>query len=86
MIGTNVLSSLDCNDDVGASDLLALLANWGQCPETPRGTNCCAAHEWPGCFEPDCVALVCGIDLMCCQVRWDEMCASMATELCKICE
>jgi len=27
-----VVASLDGNDNVGASDLLALLANWGPCP------------------------------------------------------
>ncbi|MHC4978847.1 MAG: proprotein convertase P-domain-containing protein [Planctomycetota bacterium] len=36
----------------------------------------------PGCSDPVCEAIVCGVDPFCCDVAWDGICAGEAQELC----
>ncbi len=51
----------------------------GGCP------SCCSATGVPGCEDPECEALVCGIDPFCCDVAWDGICAGEANDLCECC-
>ena len=44
--------------------------------------DCCAAHEQPGCTQPDCEAVVCAADPFCCETSWDDLCAEAAADLC----
>lgn len=48
------------------------------CNCAPAPNDCCVTHESGGCDEPDCEACVCTIDLFCCAVSWDEVCAAAA--------
>lgn len=48
-------------------------------------SDCCIAHETPGCDEPDCEGTVCAVDPFCCddfKGEWDLICVSEAIELC----
>ncbi len=45
-------------------------------------SDCCAAHDGPGCDCPGCEGPVCGFVPSCCEVTWDVLCAAMATPLC----
>jgi hypothetical protein len=77
----------DNNDNVGISDFLDLLANWGDCPT--GGTcvdgasgDCCVSSGTPGCDDPTCCDTVCSLDPFCCDVVWDQTCADTANDLC----
>jgi len=51
------------------------------------GPTCCDSCPPIGCENPDCCTTVCnyGADgLYCCQVEWDDTCASLANEFCPI--
>jgi len=37
--------------------------------------DCCYAHPWPGCEDPDCESSVCSYDPYCCLYEWDVTCA-----------
>ncbi len=52
--------------------------------EAPAGGcgNCNQASGVPGCSDPVCQAIVCGIDPFCCDVAWDSICAGEADDLC----
>lgn len=39
----------------------------------------------PGCNDPECCAVVCGIDPSCCSGAWDATCAALAGQNCTIC-
>ncbi len=56
------------------------------CPDVNDG-DCCSAggNGTPGCNDPECEDIVCGIDAFCCDVSWDGLCAGEAVELCAIC-
>ena len=43
---------------------------------------CCYQSFTPYCEDGECCQLVCGYDDYCCDVRWDEFCAQMATAGC----
>jgi hypothetical protein len=57
----------------------------GECPTGPS-SDCCIANGTPGCDDPECVVIICGIDPFCCDVAWDGICADEALELCPICQ
>ncbi|MFO0873648.1 MAG: lectin-like protein [Phycisphaerales bacterium] len=59
---------------VDGSDLGLLLGAWGVCPTS----SCCSGYGGVGCDQPGCQLCVCGIDPLCCNVQWDESCASEA--------
>ena len=40
--------------------------------------DCCEAHDTPWCNDEACCEAICGIDIFCCDVRWDEFCAASA--------
>jgi hypothetical protein len=48
-------------------------------------TSCTVAHPTPSCSDAECCQLVCGIDPSCCEVAWDEGCASLAIQRCVAC-
>lgn len=48
--------------------------------------DCCEPHEFPGCLDDECEAIVCDIDESCCEVEWDADCASLAADHCGICD
>ncbi len=39
------------------------------------GAECCDAHGGVGCNQFQCCECVCDLDLFCCDVEWDEICA-----------
>jgi hypothetical protein len=45
---------------------------------TPAAGNCCLARDTPFCNDRDCCETVCTtLDPYCCDVRWDEFCATI---------
>ena len=77
----------DLNDDgfVNGADLGAFLAVWGDCPDDGGGGDgfaCDVVHEEPGCNDPICEEIVCNIDIICCQITWDEFCVTLANSNC----
>ncbi|MHC4429813.1 MAG: proprotein convertase P-domain-containing protein, partial [Planctomycetota bacterium] len=57
----------------------------GDCPAGGGGSDCCIPNGTPGCDDPECEAIVCGMDPFCCDVAWDGICADEALEFCEIC-
>jgi len=51
----------------------------------PDGGDCCTANGSPGCQDVPCCAQVCALDPFCCDVQWDDICASVAVALCATC-
>ncbi len=51
---------------------------------TPPLGPCCETHATAGCEADECSACVCGRDLFCCAVAWDETCAREAELKCGI--
>lgn len=47
--------------------------------------DCCLANGGTGCSDPACEALICGADPFCCDVEWDQVCASEALAQCALC-
>ncbi|MGP1346182.1 MAG: hypothetical protein ACTS3F_05875 [Phycisphaerales bacterium] len=52
------------------------------------GSDCCTVggNGTPGCDDPDCEALICGLDPFCCDNTWDGICADAALAKCTVCE
>ena len=48
--------------------------------------DCCIANGTPGCDDPECEGIVCGVDPFCCDTAWDQICADEAADLCEICD
>ncbi|MHC4990778.1 MAG: hypothetical protein ACYTGC_07330, partial [Planctomycetota bacterium] len=48
-------------------------------------SDCCYDNGTPGCDDPACEALICGMDSFCCDVFWDQICADQALMLCQTC-
>lgn len=44
--------------------------------------DCCTAHDNPACNDSSCCSQVCAADPICCEVRWDFVCANTARALC----
>ncbi|NOT00113.1 MAG: hypothetical protein HOP29_05755 [Phycisphaerales bacterium] len=42
--------------------------------------DCCAPTGAPGCGDPQCCAVVCAVDVNCCDGNWDAGCAFFATQ------
>ncbi|MEC8320109.1 MAG: hypothetical protein VX012_01780 [Planctomycetota bacterium] len=49
---------------------------------SPATGSCCYQSFTPFCRNEACCQIVCGYDDYCCEVRWDELCAQMATAAC----
>jgi hypothetical protein len=73
-----------CGDGVcdPTEDCASCPDDCGPCPPCPGEGDCCVAHRTPGCADPDCCAVVCAADAFCCEVSWDDICASLAVDLC----
>ena len=55
------------------------LGDWSAEVLPAAGTsNCCEDHGTPGCSDPACEELICGMDSFCCEREWDLLCASLA--------
>ena len=50
---------------------------------TTNSGSCCFQSYTPFCRDAECCQLVCGYDAYCCEVRWDELCATVATAGCE---
>lgn len=49
--------------------------------------DCCVPHSFPGCEDPTVQACMCELDLFCCEVQWDEACATNVNSFgCGFCE
>jgi hypothetical protein len=45
-------------------------------------TSCCVSHGGLGCDDSGCEALVCDVLPSCCDGAWDEVCVTLALDLC----
>jgi hypothetical protein len=48
----------------------------------PGEGACRTPHPNPGCSDQECCELICSIDPFCCDIEWDQVCASEAVQLC----
>ena len=83
-------ADFDLDGTVAVPDLLALLANWGPCPEQgPCGDaeagNCFVNNGTRGCNSPQCCETICAADPSCCDTAWDVGCKDMANQMCANC-
>jgi len=53
------------------------------CPDNPFD-SCFEPHAQPGCNDPECCSIVCGMDPFCCQFFWDGLCVSEALTFCTL--
>jgi hypothetical protein len=65
---------------VVAATLAAAGTARAQCPSTG---DCRKPHGGTGCEMPECCALVCKANPLCCELAWDQACADAAIELCE---
>ena len=79
---------IDGNGAVDVEDLVSLILDWdcggGGGPCVGDG-DCCTANGTPGCEDAACCGAVCAIDVFCCDVEWDALCADQAEATCEIC-
>ncbi len=54
----------------------------GECPPPVCTNECCNRHPTPGCSDPECEALVCAAEPLCCVIEWDLACQMLAFDLC----
>ncbi|MFM7050967.1 MAG: hypothetical protein ACKOYN_02375 [Planctomycetota bacterium] len=64
-----------------AAVMLASLVS-GAVAQCPADGDCREVHETPGCIMPECCALVCEANPLCCEVTWDAACVKAAEDLC----
>ena len=76
---------LDWTDDCVslAEDHCGSLCSASACPGTG---DCCQAHASPGCSNALCCDLVCTENSTCCSSQWSSACATLATQICDVCE
>ncbi|MCH2160491.1 MAG: hypothetical protein MK085_01320 [Phycisphaerales bacterium] len=79
----------DLNNDglVDGGDLGLMLALFGPCSDCGRADtgDCYEPTEYIGCEDEECCEKVCKIDPLCCENKWDDICAQMATKACAGC-
>lgn len=86
--------AMDCDSDspnASAEACEKVLDNFrvksgGADPPCVEPSNCCEAHNFPGCDDPTCENLICSFDPFCCNVVWDFICADAANDLCAVCQ
>lgn len=66
-----------------AEDHCGSLCNASACPGTG---DCCQTHGSPGCNDALCCDLVCTRNATCCSGQWSSSCATLATQICDVCE
>jgi hypothetical protein len=77
----NVMTASTCNlapFDTGIS------VYCGGCPAASPST-CCVPGASPGCDNPPCQVLICGLFPGCCISPWSANCAEVAAQLCPVC-
>ena len=83
--------NIDLNQDemVDGADLGVMLGSWGKCPPPmgstcglPDAGDCFLANGTPGCENACCCTQLCAIDVFCCEVEWDGLCAAQAVDVC----
>ena len=80
----NTMTASTCNQ---ASYDTKITVFCGDCGEGGAGSDCCTpgGNGTPGCDDPECEALICGLDSFCCDTSWDTICAAAAADLCEVC-
>ena len=69
---------------VAAAAILAMLvATTDAMAQCPSAGDCRKPHEGTGCEMPECCALVCKANPLCCEIAWDQACADAAVDLCE---
>ena len=53
----------------------------GACGD-PASGSCCIGNGTPGCDDTDCCQAICAADPFCCDIEWDDICASGTCALC----
>jgi hypothetical protein len=74
-----------CGDgtcDAATESCASCAADCGPCPTE---VCCPAAPGATGCSDAPCQAAVCAVDDWCCNVEWDETCATLASQVCDGC-
>lgn len=66
------------NTPGGAGDV-SVRCGFSQCPSAG---DCNTAHGGQGCSDALCCNSVCEIDVVCCTIEWDDVCAQEADALC----
>ena len=77
-----------CCDVAGSwtSECVELVDTLG-CGACATRTDCCQAHDAPGCEDPQIEECVCAQDAFCCTNVWDGLCIDLAEQSgCAICE
>ena len=47
---------------------------------SPCAGDCCKPRETPWCNDAACCEAICNLDIFCCDVQWDDFCASSANQ------
>ncbi len=82
--GTYLLRVSGFTGAVGEFDL-SISCGPGNPACTPGAGPCCSFNDFPGCDDPVCCSLICGMDPFCCDVAWDTICVDEATVDCESC-
>ncbi|MCR9166108.1 MAG: MYXO-CTERM sorting domain-containing protein [Nannocystaceae bacterium] len=86
-----VCSDAPCIVAVQTQDASCDAQNWGEscaalatdyCSVCGGDGSCCLPNDTPSCLDTPCAVTVCGDNPDCCNVRWDETCASAAETAC----
>jgi hypothetical protein len=88
----------DCCDSVCEFDFFCCVYAWDLvcveeaelfCSRIPAGCghpesgDCFVEHWTPWCTDEACCELICKLDSFCCEIQWDDLCASYAAEFCR---
>jgi hypothetical protein len=56
-------------------------------PSMPGTGDCCVGHDSAGCSDAAIESCVCAQDSFCCDMTWDDLCASLVVEnMCGVCD
>ncbi len=76
-------SSLGLKDALATTAMFWMpwISTLAYCQQSPPACGsgsgeCCSANRTPGCQEEACCTAVCACDPFCCDVTWDEACAT----------
>jgi len=94
--GSPGCANLACCEEVCVVDPVCCDSTWDVSCVTTAFENCtnCGdaaagspfeANGTPGCDDAECCFGVCSVDDTCCDVEWDEACATLAFEICGTC-
>jgi len=66
-------------DAICADEAATFCADGG----TIESGDCFTANPTPGCYDVDCMQIVCLVDPFCCTNTWDAACAAQAASMCE---